>query len=110
MYRLQDLLGDYEEPITISNDVSPISPSTSQWTLRENPERLTKMVSIPDEGKFNSFVVDLLELQAETQHHGRLTVQFPRIKMEIWTYTLMTITELDTEWTRKVDDILEGYK
>jgi 4a-hydroxytetrahydrobiopterin dehydratase len=114
MWKLSDLIGDAEElgPILIpsSTGALPIkSPEDNGWTLREDPARLTKMFSFKDEKSFNTFVIDLLELQAETAHHGRITLQYPKIKIEVWTHHLNDVTEIDLEWATAVNDIFEGY-
>lgn len=108
MFQLKDLIGDYEEPETLSGSYgeNPIRPKkTSEWTLRQDPKRLTRMFTLHKEGSFNSFVTDLLELQSETGHHARITLQYPQVKVEVWTKVLMDITEVDLEWTEKADDI-----
>ena len=112
-WKLIDLIGDYEEaPEKIVGDYGdlPIRPKTLEgWSVREDPKRYTRMIKIPDETKFNAFIMDILELQAETGHHARMTIQHPKIKLEVWTHTLEDITEVDTEWCEKANDILGDY-
>ena len=105
----------YEEPKELSIPRFPKEypievKKTFEWSHRENPERLTRLFKLSVEKDFNSFIIDLLELQSETGHHGRITAQFPNIKVEIWTHDLMKITEIDLEWARKVNDIYGDYK
>ena len=114
MWKLSDLIGDYEEPNLIkgsnTNKEYPIPlPKESGWVLKENPERLVKIYKLSLEEKFNAFIIDLLEHQAETQHHGRITMQFPQIKIEVWTHDLNDVTEIDLEWAKVVNNIFEGY-
>ena len=114
MWKLSDLVGDYEEPelITIPGlrTSTPIeAPKKLQWAIRENPNRLTRMFEFSKEENFNAFLLDVLEHQAETQHHGRLTVQWPQVKIEVWTHTLSDVTEIDFEWAKSVNEIYEGY-
>jgi len=114
MWKLSDLVGDYEEPeiITIPGlrKESPINaPRKLQWAIRENPNRLSRMFKFDVEEKFNAFLLDVLEHQAETQHHGRLTVQWPQVKIEVWTHTLSDVTEVDFEWAKSVNEIYEGH-
>lgn len=112
---LRDIIGNYEEPETINvpglrNEVPIESPSRLDWTVRENPNRLSKMFKFSQESKFNAFILDILEHQAESQHHGRLTLQYPQIKIDIWTHSLNDVTEIDYEWAQAVNDIYEGYR
>jgi len=110
MWRLSDLIGDQEEPGTMpvySKELPIQVPKNSLWSRKENPIRFVRVFKFTNEGKFNSFVMDILEHHAEHGHHGRLTMQYPQIKIEIWTHTLMDVTELDVEYTKKVSEIFE---
>ena len=114
--KLSDLLGDvFEEPSTIKIPTFPQSGPVNvdrngNWKVLESPNRLSKMFKFEEESKFNAFIIDLLELQSTSAHHGRITVQYPKIKVEVWTHTLMDITEIDIEWSRKVDAIYGDHK
>ena len=111
-WTLKHLIGDYEEGNLMSGDVSnlPIQPKKLEgWTIQESPKRYSRMFKFGDETKFNSFIMDILELQSETQHHARMTIQYPQVKLEVWTHTLKDITEIDTEWCEKANDIFGDY-
>jgi pterin-4a-carbinolamine dehydratase len=82
----------------------------SNWERKENPERLLAIFTIKSRNKFNNFIMDVLEYQTETGHDGRISIQYPKVKIEIWTHTLKQITNVDIEWTKKVTQIFEGYK
>jgi len=114
VWKLSDLIGDYEESgiikVSGTNKEYPIPmPKDSSWKIKKSPERLVRIFKLSKEENFNAFIIDVLEHQAETQHHGRITLQFPQIKLEVWTHNLNAITELDIEWTKAVDEIYEGY-
>ena len=113
-WTLADLIGDQEEITDIPNqlwgDLPIQSPEKLDWNRRENPNRLTKMFNFSAEDKFNAFVMELLELQSETGHHGRITLQYPQVKIEVWTHTLDDITEIDVEWAQKVNDIWGDFQ
>ena len=111
-WRLSDLIGDYEEGTLMSGDTRdlPIRPKALQgWTFREGPNRYTRLFKFSDQTKFNSFIMDILELQAETQHHARMTVQYPQVKIEVWTHTLNDVTEVDFDWCVKANNIWGDY-
>lgn len=112
-WNLRHLIGDYEEGDLISGDTSnlPISVKRLEgWKILENPKRYSRVLKFGDETKFNAFVMDILELQTETGHHGRITIQYPQVKIDVWTHSLMDITEVDTEWCEKVNDIFGDYQ
>ena len=113
MWKLSDFIGDFEDPDILTGDTRelPIRPKELVgWKFLENPRRYSRLIKMPDETKFNSFVLDLLELQSETGHHARMTMQFPKIKLEVWTHTLSDVTEVDQEWCQKANDILGDYQ
>jgi len=115
MYKLSDILGDYQDPEPIETQDSlgrtPIkTPKKSTWSKKESPERLVKIFKFDSETKFNEFLIEILEYQTESGHHGRLTAQFPQIKLEVWTHTLNQLTELDFEWVKQVDIIHKGLQ
>ena len=114
MWKLSDLIGDYveQEPVRghiNTRDVPIPAPAKMDWNYQNDPRRLSKMFKFSDETKFNSFIMDLLEHQAETSHHGRITMQWPQIKIEVWTHSLNDVTEIDIEWAMAVNEIYEGY-
>ena len=113
-WTIQDLLGDvYEESDLLSGDTRdlPIKPKELEgWSFREKPNRYTRLIKLNDETKFNLFIMDLLELQSETGHHARMTIQFPQVKIEVWTHTLNDVTEIDEEWCQSANDILGDYQ
>ena len=115
MWKLSDLINDYAEPEDLVHKALqrglPIeTPKHHGWSVREDPSRLTKMFKFSEESVFNAFVIDLLELQSETGHHARITLQYPKVKVEVWTHTLKDITEIDLEWAMSVNEIYEGTK
>ena len=113
MYRLKDIVGDWEEPDVYAHEFPTklpiISPTPSEWNTQQDPPRLSRMFKFQNEENMNAFILDVLEHQAETGHHGRLTIQHPQVKIEVWTHTLNDVTEVDAEWAEVVSQIFEGY-
>ena len=114
MIKLSDLIGNYEEAEIITvpgiGKEFPIEkPQSLGWKHLESPNRLSRMFRFSVEEKCNAFIVDVLEHQAETGHHGRITIQFPQVKIDVWTHELNDITEVDLEWAKSVNESFEGY-
>jgi len=87
----------------------PIKPEKkSEWYKKENPNRLCREYKLKDDS-YNNFVSDLLDLQTDLQHHARITLDYPLIKIELWTHDLMDITEIDKDWAKKAEQIFRGY-
>jgi pterin-4a-carbinolamine dehydratase len=113
MWTIKHLIGDYEESEIKTGDTSKLPIEATGrlrgWKLKEDPRRYTRVFKFSDETKFNSFIIDILELHTETGHHSRITAQYPQVKLEIWTHTLNDVTEVDGEWCAKVSDIFGDY-
>jgi len=112
-WKISDLLGDYEEVSVKSMDTSKLPVSAekeTEWKLQANPERLSRMYSFSDETKFYLFVLELLELQSQTQHHPRITLQYPKVKVELWTHSLNEVTDIDREWAEKAELVYGDFQ
>ena len=67
------------------------------------------------------FVQDLLAFQEEFNHHAKITVDHPKVIIEVYTHDVDDVTELDKEYAASADEIrkdadvlelkddLEGY-
>lgn len=114
MWTLQDLLGDIPEEENIkklsSKDLGIKPKKTTQWKRLENPGRLTRILKIENEEKFNGFILECLKLQFELNHYGRMTIQYPEIKFDIWTKGLNDVTELDLEVCQEIDHNFEDWQ
>ena len=98
------------EASTIPKELPIKAKDKSKWKLRDDPERLIRIYRLPKEKEFKYFIQDLLELQQEESHHARITIQYPQIKIELWTHDLKQVTESDIQWAEKADRIYNGYK
>jgi len=114
MWTLQDLLGDYQEPEVIkklsSSELGIVPKKDPEWKRLENPGRLTRIFKIENEEKFNGFILECLRLQFDLNHYGRMTIQYPEIKFDIWTKGLNDVTELDLEVCQEIDHNYEDWK
>ena len=94
-----------------SNPASlPITPKSTKWKLRDDPVRYTRTFKFKTVENMANFIQDVLAYEDDTNHHGKSTIEFPFVKIEVWTHTLGSVTEIDKEWTEVVDEIYKGYK
>jgi len=80
------------------------------WKTMENPRRLSKVFRFKSTDALVGFMGACLEYERENMHQGRITVQNPVVKVEIWTKGLMDVTEMDLEYAREVTEIYEDWK
>ncbi len=81
----------------------------SSWDTLENPTRYRREFVIKNPETYSNFVTDILELQDETQHHGKILLIFPKVVIEVYTHMLNDVTEIDRKWCSEVNEIFAGY-
>jgi len=52
----------------------------------------------------------VIQLQQEMSHHGRILIDNLQVLIQINTKVMDRVTDLDVEWTRKVDEIYNETK
>ena len=83
----------------------PLRAKKQNWTITENPETLQRTFSFSNAQKLLYFLEDVIQFQEAVGHHGILTINENKVSVRIFTKTLNRVTDLDVEWTKKVDRI-----
>jgi pterin-4a-carbinolamine dehydratase len=93
-----------------ANDI-PIVPSVMKWRVVTDPERLMRRFEFLTRGILIDFLSELFELEDEMGHNAKVTIDELSIDVEIYTRSIDCITDLDLEYTKKLDLIFEdvGY-
>ena len=94
---------------TFSADV-PVVPAVMTWKVVTDPERLMKRFEFSNRNELIDFLAEIFEFENETDHHGKITIDELHIDVEVYTKTVDCITELDLEYTKTLDQILEDVK
>ncbi len=81
------------------------SPSKTEWQTVDSPRRLMKEFTFEDQSLLISFVAELLQYQEELQHHAKITFDYGKVIVEVYTHDLNDITELDIEYAQTADKI-----
>ena len=88
----------------------PVSVSKTEWTVQEQPERLTREFDFNKEDMLQDFVNEVLSFQQEFGHHGKLTIEAKSVTIEIFTHSIEKITGLDKEYAKACDQIYVDVK
>ena len=88
----------------------PIAPSKNVWDHLDDPEALQRLFVFDNARDITYFLEDLIQLQEHMSHHGRLLVDGLQVLVQINTRSLNRITDLDVEWTNKVDEIYDDVR
>jgi len=94
---------------TFNTDV-PVVPAVMTWKVVTDPERLMKRFEFSNRNELVDFLAEIFEFENETDHHGKITIDELHIDVEVYTKTVDCITELDLEYTKTLDQILEDVK
>ena len=91
-------------------NVLPIEVKEQTWERTAEPESLQKVFELSSAQHLIYFLEDVIQLQEELKHHGKILVDGNRVLVQISTHTLNQVTELDIEWAAKVDEIYDDIK
>jgi pterin-4a-carbinolamine dehydratase len=88
-------------PARLTEDVSKFL----EWEKISSPERLIKDYTFNGRSPALEFLRQLFLFEDELNHHGKITVQFDTVRVEIYTHDIDAVTELDVEYARVADMI-----
>ena len=83
----------------------PVKPDKFVWKVLKEPERFSRRFEFEDRRRLIDFVNELLEFEDEINHHGVITISHKFVDIEVNTKTIESITNLDQEYVRTVDQI-----
>ena len=81
-----------------------------KWEVLELPRRLARKYKFPNRKKLKHFVEELFEYEDKVNHHGKVTVDYETVSIEIYTLNLNSITELDYEYAKMADFIYQDVE
>ena len=92
--------------MTVQPPVCPITPTQkSEWEVVSDPNRLMKTFEFESYIEMKAFVSELMSYQEQVEHHGKLTVNYRDVIVEVYTHDVNDVTELDKEYAQSADQI-----
>jgi len=85
----------------------PVAPSTAQWEVKQDPQRLARTYIFQHAGVLKHFVNELLEYQEDVQHHGSIVIDELSVEIEVFTKNLNSVTEADSDYAHQCDLIYQ---
>ena len=83
----------------------PLSPKSFTWEKVSDPNRFMKTFEFESHKEMSNFVQEMLLFQEEFDHYAKMTVDFPKVVIEVYTHDVNNITELDTDYAKAADQI-----
>ena len=85
----------------------PVVPDKFEWKVVSDPERFMRRFEFSSREAAKDFVVEILHMEDQLGHHGKITIEGTQVDVEVHTHTVDCITELDQDYVHQVDQILE---
>jgi 4a-hydroxytetrahydrobiopterin dehydratase len=101
---------DILSELKIVLDKPPIVPSKVEWTLIQNPERLSRSFEFEDFRKQFDFIDELMIYQERISHHAKITIDYRTVTVETFTHNVDAVTEIDLSLTKFCDLLFEDVK
>ena len=96
----------HESIITLNISDVPVSAiSKSEWEVVDSPQRLMRAYEFEEYPALKAFMDELMEYQEEVHHHAKLTVDYRKVIVEVYTHDINDITELDHDYAQTADAI-----
>ena len=83
----------------------PVHVHEGQWETVSDPTRFKKDFSFSSAQMMIDFVNEVLAYQENIQHHGKITIDYDSVMIEVYTHDVNTVTEIDQEYIHEVDNI-----
>lgn len=83
----------------------PVQVYEGRWETVSDPTRYKKEFKFKSQQMLIDFINEVLAYQQNTQHHGKITIDYDNVIIEVYTHDVNTVTELDQEYIHEVDNI-----
>lgn len=83
----------------------PIKAKKVEWKQTQDSTALIRSYEFKSDSQLRDFVNELLSMQEYMEHHAQILIEKKVVKVRIGTPTLNRVTELDTEYAAKADQI-----
>lgn len=85
---------------------SPISVKKSSWQKLENPERLSRTVTLKDKREVKYLIDKMLDVQQHLNHEITIIVKGQDVTVETYTHGFEGITELDLKVQKMCNELI----
>ena len=111
---------DQETPHRISRELPPVfmtptSPADNSlpiraaqntaWRRVSDPNRLMREYEFADADTYHNFVLEMVQFEHQFGHFGKITADYPKVIIEVYTHEVNDVTELDLEYAHEADQI-----
>ena len=98
-----------EDKTTVPSGL-PVRPDKFEWKVLESPERFFRQFEFEDRRRMIDFIDDILGFEDDLGHHGKITINHQVVDIEVNTKIVESITNLDQEYIKGVNEILKDVE
>ena len=93
---------DFQEP--------PVKVDKSEWMIHQDPERLVRRYEFDNGRKLRTFLLDVMDYEAEVKHSPEYLISGLSVTISLWTHDLERVTEIDLEFAKVIDEMFDDIE
>ena len=118
---LTEMMSSYfeqEAPMRITRDLPPACTGTpaengmpiqatknTEWRRVSDPNRIMREYEFADHTTYHNFLLEVFQYEHSTGHFAKITAEYPKVIVEVYTHEVNDVTELDLEYAKEADQI-----
>ena len=109
---------DQEAPMRITRELPPaflsspaengmpiIATKNTEWRRVTDPNRLMREYEFADSATYHNFILEVIQFEHQFDHYAKITADYPKVIIEVYTHEVNDVTELDLEYAHEADQI-----
>ena len=89
---------------------APVKVDKSEWMIHQDPERLVRRYEFDNSRKLRTFLLDVMDYEAEVKHSPEYLISGPSVTISLWTHDLERVTEIDLEFAKVIDEMFDDIE
>jgi len=89
---------------------APVKVDKSEWMIHQDPERLVRHYEFDNGRKLRTFLLDVMDYEAEVKHSPEYLISGPSVTISLWTHDLERVTEIDLEFAKVIDEMFDDIE
>ena len=89
---------------------APVKVDKSEWMIHQEPERLVRRYEFDNGRKLRTFLLDVMDYEAEVKHSPEYLISGPSVTISLWTHDLERVTEIDLEFAKVIDEMFDDIE
>ncbi len=88
-----------------NNDLPIRATKNTEWRRVSDPNRIMREYEFAEHTTYHNFLLEVIQFEHSFGHFAKLTAEYPKVIVEVYTHEVNDVTELDLEYAQEVDQI-----